>query len=172
MRRVVIVAVNLGWLAGLGCQMGPAQLTQDQRVAIADTAAGVVQRVFTAANQLDAKGLVDAYATDAVMAENGVIYSTKEAYRAALDSAWQGIQGINSRPSSVRTMVAASDVAVVMAPFVFTITAKSGRQVTGQGVLTALVQRRDQRWQIIRSHESEAHLDQLMQQLMQKGGRR
>jgi len=164
--RQFVVAVTLGGglLAGVGCQVKP-ELNADQRAAIADTASGVVQRVFTALNQLDAKGILDAYSAEAVIAHNGVIYSTKDGYRAALDSAWQGLQGVNVRTTSLRTFVASPDLGVVMAPFVFTLTAKSGRQVTGQGVLTAMVQRRDQKWEIIRSHESELHQDLLMQQL-------
>ncbi len=163
MRTITIATVNLALLGALAC--GPAPLTQDQQVAIADTAAGVVQKVFTAVNQMDAKGLLDVYASDAVMADNGILYSTRETYRAAIDSGWGGLQGINAHTTSVRTMVAAPDVAVAMAPYVFTILGKSGKQVSGQGVFTALVQRREGRWQIIRSHESDAHLDQLMQQL-------
>lgn len=163
------VASTLGLLAafGAGCT-GAAPLTQDQRVAIADTAASVVQKVFVAVNQMDSKALLDLYIPEPVIADNGVIYSTRDSYRAALDSGWAVIQGINSHTTSVRTLVAAPDVAVVMAPYVFTATAKSGRQVSGQGVLTALVQRQAAGggWRIVRSHESEQHIDQLMEQLM------
>jgi hypothetical protein len=68
------------------------------------------------------------------MAYNGVIYSTKDSYRAALDSVWQALAGVETRPMSLRTMVLGPDVAVTMVPFAFTLTAKSGRQVTGQGL--------------------------------------
>ena len=56
---------------------------------------------------------------------------------------------------SLRTMVLGPDVAVTMVPFALTLTAKSGRQVTGQGVYTMLLQRRQDVWRILRSHESE-----------------
>jgi len=151
---------------GLGAACGLARLTETRRAAIVDSVEQVVHGVLDAANHRDAAGLLGAYVEDAVMAYNGVIYSTKDSYRAALDSVWQALAGVETRPMSLRTMVLGPDVAVTMVPFALTLTGKSGRQVTGQGVYTMLLQRRQDAWRILRSHESEQHLDQLLEQVM------
>ncbi|HSD32695.1 MAG TPA: SgcJ/EcaC family oxidoreductase [Gemmatimonadales bacterium] len=151
---------------GLGAACGPARLTETRRAAIADSVEQVVRGVLDAANRRDAAGFLGAYAEEAVTAYNGVIYSTKDSYRSALDSVWQALAGVQVSPMSLRTMVLSPDAAVTMVPIAFTLTAKSGGQVTGQGVYTMLVQRRQDAWVILRSHESEQHLDQLLQQVM------
>ena len=151
---------------GLGAACGPARLTETRRAAIVDSVEQVVHGMLDAANHRDASGFVGAYVEDAVMAYNGVIYSTKDSYRVALDSVWQALAGVETRPMSLRTMVLGPDVAVTMVPFALTLTTNSGQQVTGQGVYTMLLQRRQDAWRILRSHESEQHLDQLRQQVM------
>jgi uncharacterized protein (TIGR02246 family) len=162
MRTLWAAALTLG----LGAACGQARLTETRRAAIVDSVEQVVHGVLDAANHRDATGFLGAYVDDAVMAHNGIIYSSKSAYRAALDSVWQSLAGVETRPMSLRTMVLGPDVAVTMVPFAVTLTAKSGRQVTGEGVYTMLLQRRQDAWRILRSHESEQHLDQLLQQVM------
>ncbi len=151
---------------GLGAACGPARLTETRRAAIQDSVEQVVRGMLDAANRRDAAGFLGAYVDEAVMAYNGAIYSSKDSYRAALDSVWESLAAVETRPMSLRTMVLGPDVAVTMVPFALTLTAKSGRQVTGQGVYTMLLQRRQDAWRILRSHESEQHLDQLLQQVM------
>lgn len=165
MRTLWAVAITLG-LGGLGASCGPARLTEAQRTAITDSVEQVVHRALDAANRRDAAGFLSAYEEDAVMAYNGVIYSTKDSYRAALDSVWQAVSGVETRPMTLRTMVLGPDEAVTMVPFALTLSAKSGQEVTGQGVYTMLLQRRQGAWRILRSHESEEHLDQLLRQVM------
>jgi uncharacterized protein (TIGR02246 family) len=162
MRTLWAAALTL-WL---GAACGPARLTETRRAAIVDSVEQVVHGMLDAANHRDATAFLGAYAEDAVMAYNGVIYSTQDSYRAALDSVWQAVAGLETRPMSLRTMVLGPDVAVTMVPFALTLSAKSGQRVTGQGVYTMLVQRRQGAWHVLRSHESEEHLDQLRQQVI------
>ncbi|HMA42402.1 MAG TPA: SgcJ/EcaC family oxidoreductase [Gemmatimonadales bacterium] len=165
MRRLCAAALTLG-LGGLGAACGPTRLTETQRSAITDSVEQVVHRTLDAVNRRDAAGFLSAYEEDAVMAYNGVIYSTKDSYRAALDSVWQAVSGVETRPMTLRTMVLGPDEAVTMVPFAVTLTGKSGRQATAGGVYTMLLQRRQGAWRILRSHESEEHLDQMLRQVM------
>lgn len=151
---------------GLGAACGPARLTETRRAAIQDSVEQVVHGMLDAVNHRDAAGFVGAYVDEAVMAYNGVIYSTRESYRAALDSVWQGLAGLETRPMALRTMVLGPDAAVSMVPFAVTLSGKSGQQVRAQGVYTMLLQRRGKAWRVLRSHESEQHLDQLLWQVM------
>lgn len=151
---------------GLGAACGPARLSDTRRAAIVDSAEHVIRGMLDAANRRDAAGFVDAYVDEAVMAYNGVIYSTRDSYRAALDSVWSGLAGLVTRPMALRTMVLGPDAAVSMVPFALTLSGKSGQQVTTQGVYTMLLQRRANAWRVLRSHESEQHLDQLLQAMM------
>lgn len=162
MRTLWAAALTLG----LGAACGPARLTETRRAAIQDSVEQVVRGMLDAANHRDAAGFVGAYVDEAVMAYNGVIYSNKDSYRAALDSVWQPLAGVETRPMSLRTMVLGPDVAVSMVPFALTLSAKSGQEVTGQGVYTMLLQRRQNAWRVLRSHESEEHLDQMLRQVM------
>ncbi len=161
MRTLWAAALSLGLCAACG----PARLTETRRAAIVDSVEQVVHAVLDAANHRDAAAFLGPYVEDAVTAYNGVIYSTKDSYRAALDSVWQLFTAVEARPMSVRTMVLCPDVAVTMVPFALTLTTKAGQQVSGEGVYTMLLQRRQNGWRILRSHESEEHLDQLLQQV-------
>ena len=163
--RTLWAALTLG-LGGLGAACGPARLTDTRRAAIQDSVEQVVHGMLDAASRRDAAGFLGPYADEAVMAYNGVIYSTRDSYRAALDSVWQAVAGLEIRPMSLRTMVLGPDAAVTMVPFAVTLSTQSGQQVTGQGVYTMLVQRRQNRWRVLRSHESEEHLEQLLRQVM------
>lgn len=162
MRTLWAAALTLG----LGAACGPTRLTETRRAAIVDSVEQVVHAELDATNRRDAAAFVGPYVDDAVMSYNGVIYSTKDSYRAALDSVWSPLAGLETRPMSLRTMVLGPDVAVTMVPFAITLTSKAGRQVTGQGVYTMLLQRREAAWRILRSHESEQHLDRLLEQVM------
>jgi uncharacterized protein (TIGR02246 family) len=165
MRMLWAAALTLG-LGGLGAACGPARLSETRRAAIQDSVEQVVRGMVEAANRRDAAGFLGAYVDEAVMAYNGMIYSTKDSYRAALDSVWQALAGVETRPMSVRTMVLGPDAAVSMVPFALTLSGKSGKQVTGHGVYTMLLQRRQDAWRVLRSHESEEHLDQMLWQVL------
>jgi uncharacterized protein (TIGR02246 family) len=162
MRTLWAAALTLG----LGAACGPARMTETRRAAIVDSVEQVVHGVLDAANRRDAAAFVGLYVDDAVMAYNGVIYSTKDSYRAVLDSVWQPLAGAEVRPMTLRTMVLSPDVAVTMVPFAITLTSKAGQRVTSQGVYTMLLQRRQAAWRILRSHESEQHVDRLLEQVM------
>ena len=151
---------------GLGAACGPARLTDERRAAIVDSVEHVVHGMLDAANHRDAAGFVGAYVDEAVMAYNGVIYSSRDSYRAALDSVWRGLAGLETRPMALRTMVLGPDAAVSMVPFAVTLSTASGQQVTTQGVYTMMLQRRGNAWRVLRSHESEQHLDQVLQGVM------
>ena len=85
---------------GLGTACGPARLSETRRAAIVDSVEQVVHGALDAANHRNAAGFLAAYVEDAVMAYNGVIYSTQDSYRAALDSVWQAVAGVETRPMS------------------------------------------------------------------------
>jgi uncharacterized protein (TIGR02246 family) len=162
MRSLWAAAILFGLT--LGCR--PAPLTEAQQAAILDSVATVVHGLFTSINQRDTAAVLGAYVDDAVMANNGVIYSTRDSYGKALDSVWQALGGVETRTLPLRSRLLRRDLAVTMVPFTLTLTAKTGQRVTGQGVLTALLQRQTGGWRILRSHESELHRDQLLQQVM------
>jgi len=164
MRTLWATSFGLGLVAGCG----PKPLTETQQAAIMDSVGRVVQSVFEATNRRDAVAVLSAYVDDAVMANNGVIYSTKESYRKALDSVWLSLDSIQARTLPLRSRILGPDVAVTMVPFTLTVTAKTGRQTASQGVYTALLQRRGGTWRILRSHESEQHRDQLLEQVRPK----
>jgi uncharacterized protein (TIGR02246 family) len=166
MRTLWAAAVGFGLIAS--CR--PAPLTEAQQTAAMDSVAAVVQHLFESINRRDTAAVLGAYVEDAVMANNGVIYSTRISYGNALDSVWQALGGVETRTLPLRTRLVGPDLAVTMVPFTFTLTAKTGQQVAGQGVLTAMLQRQAGGWRILRSHESEQHRDELLRQVM-AGGR-
>src|SRR5574338_480109 len=148
MRTLWAAALTLG----LGAACGTARVSETRRAAIVDSVEQVVHGMLAAANRRDATGFLAPYAEDAVMGYNGVIYSTRDSYRAALDSLWQGLSAVETRPMTLRTLVLQPDMAVTMVPFAVTFTAAPGQRVTSQGVYTMLLQRRENAWRVLRSH--------------------
>ena len=166
MRRMTLIC--LAFLLATACQHQRPSLTDADRAGIADTVKKMVMTLFDAANHRDASRFVSLYAADPDVhpVGNGAIYPSLEAFRAGADSFYQAIAAFDAKPGSeIRTMVLAPDAAATQVPLIFTVTTKSGKQVSGQGVYTALFQKRGGVWKIVRSHESDQHLDQLQQQI-------
>ena len=151
------------------CQPPQQSLTEADRSAVADTVKRIATGVFAAASRRDAAGLVSGFAADPdahPIVWNGVAQPTIERLRATADSFYGAIAGLESSASGeIGTMVLAPDAAAVEVPFTFTITTKSGKRVPGQGVATALLRKRAGAWKIVHWHESEQHLDAVMQQV-------
>ncbi len=169
MRKVSCVFLAL--VVAMACQQQRPPLAEGDRAAIADTVRRMVMVLFDAANHRDAGRFVSLYATDADVhpVENGAIHPSLESFRAGVDSFYQAIAALDAKPGGeIRTMVLAPDAAATQVPLTFTVTTKSGKQVLGQGVYTALFQKRGGVWKIVRSHESEQHFDQLTQQIFSR----
>ncbi len=114
--------------------------------------------VFDAASHLDAHAFVQRYAQDsAVIVDNGLSY-TPQTYVPAGEAVYKAISALQSKPSSFHIEVLGADAAAVTVPFTWTITSKTGKSVSGDGVWSGVLQRRNGSWAIISSHESETNL--------------
>jgi len=165
MRRMTFC---LAFVLATACQQQRPSLTDADRAAIADTVKRMVMTLFDAANHRDASRFVSLYAADPDVhpVGNGAIYPSLEAFRAGADSFYQAIAAFDAKAGGeIRTMVLAPDAAATQVPLIFTVTTQSGKRVSGQGVYSALFQKRGGVWKIVRSHESDQHLDQLQQQI-------
>jgi len=131
MRRMTLIC--LAFVLATACQQRPS-LTDVDRAAIADTVKKMVMTLFDAANHRDASRFVSLYAADSDVhpVGNGAIYPSLEAFRAGADSFYQAIAGFDAKPGGeIRTMVLAPDAAATQVPLIFTVTTRSGKQVSG-----------------------------------------
>ncbi len=140
------------------CQAAPAPLGRAERAAVEDSVRTIVTSVFDAATHLDAHAFVQRYAQDsAIIVDNGATY-TPQTYVPAGEAVYKAISALQSKPSAIHIAVLGADAAAAIAPFRWTITSKTGTSVSGDGVWSGVLERRNGTWAIISSHESETNL--------------
>lgn len=165
MRKVMLPVFALG--LAVACRPQQPTLPEAERAAIADTVKRILISLRDAASRRDAAGFVSVYAADSDMkpAHTGQIYPTLESFHALADSFYQSIAGLDPKLGEIRTMVLSPDAAAAQVPVAFTITTKAGKQLAGQGVYTAVLQKRGDAWKIVQSHESWVHFDRLLEEI-------
>ncbi|HET7790473.1 MAG TPA: nuclear transport factor 2 family protein [Gemmatimonadales bacterium] len=150
-------------LAALAACGGAKPLTETQRAAIADSVNAVVQGILADVNQRSSASFKDYSADpDARFVENGVLYPSLEALRSSDSAAKTLVTALNVRATKTNIVVLGPDAAVATISTAFTATGTNGREVSGDGVLTAVVAKRGAAWKVIASHESEKDLAKIM----------
>jgi len=151
-RLIIIVLVCLAW----NCQPQPVSLTDTQKAAIADSAKALVQDAFAGAQKLSGAAFVHPYSSDPDVryVENGVAFSSIDTVKALGESVYGLLESLTNRVDSFDVIVLGPEAAVVTVPFHFSIKSKAGKEFSGQGVYSAVTQRRGAQWRIVQSHES------------------
>ncbi len=161
------VLLVLAFLA-FSCQPQPTVLTDAQKAAVADSVKILVQDAFAGAQELSGADFLHPYSSDPDVryVENGVLYPSLDTVRVIGDMVYGMLESLTNQIDAFDIVVLAPDAAVVTVPFRFTIKTKAGKEISSQGVYSAVAQRRSGMWQIVQSHESWRNVAEVMAALM------
>ena len=161
--RVIALLPILGGI--VACHGRPTGMTQAERDGAAASAKAVVATIFQKSNQLDFAGALALYSSDpdARYVENGVVAPSLDALKQEYAELGPTLESINNTLDSGTTLVLDRDAVAVTVPVHFRIKAKGRPEYSGQYAWSGIVQRRHGTWQLVQSHESWVHADQVME---------
>lgn len=153
--NTTLPATILSLLLLSSCTRPTASLTETQKAA-ADSATVVVKKIFAYANALDFETGLEYYSgdPDARYIDNGSIYPSLDALKKAYAQVGPTMELIENNVISWDAVVLAPDAVALTVPTRLRIKAKGLPEYEGQYVWSGIVQKRNDRWTIIQSHES------------------
>ena len=141
------------------CDSPPPEMTEADRTAIADSAKTVVQGVFANVNNRNLEGAFAVYSTDADtrFVENG---TTKTLAALKKDNVrfLAKAEAVKFTPTSMDVVVFGPDAALVSSNTKVAFTPNGRKPFYTTGAMSFVVQRRDGKWQVVQSHESELNV--------------
>lgn len=157
----------LALTAMAACQPKPAVMTDAQRAALADTVKTFALSMVDKMNKGDMQGSMASYTQDASgrFTENGVMNDPAGMQKSNQDMMGM-MESMQIKPTKVDVIVLGPDAAVVNSPFSMTVKTKAGKEVTGQGVWTGVVQRQAGAWRVVSTHESDVNAEDMMKAMM------
>lgn len=164
MRRILAATLIAGLAA---CQQKPAELTDAQKTAIADSAKAVVQAGVSSINKLDLSGAFLAYSgdPDAKYVEAGVMSSLADMKKSMVDMS-MNLESLDNVVDEWHTVVLGPDAVAITSPFHFTFKMKGKpAPFSAKGVWSGVVQRRAGKWMIVQSHESWVDADKVIAEM-------
>lgn len=148
------ILIGLGILAS-SCQKQNTALTDSQKNEIISSAKIIVQKVFDSSNNLEfVKGL-DYYSNDSnsYYISDGKILSLEE-LRASYDQVGPAVEILHNTISNWNTKIISKDAVSFTLPIQLKLKLKGLPEYNGQLIWSAIVQKENQKWKVVQSHES------------------
>ena len=138
-----------------GCQETQHSLTEDQVNKITTEATEVVQKVFDYSNNMDFESGLNHYSetADSYFITDGIMHNLdelKKAYKAIGPS----VEDLENTIESWNVNVLSEDVVTFTLPVQLRLKLKEIPEYTGNLIWTATLQKQNDEWKIIQSHES------------------
>jgi ketosteroid isomerase-like protein len=148
----------------VACQPPAGQQSDRRKGDVADSAKAVAQRVIDNSNRMDWAAVFRNYSNDpdAKYVENGVVYPSLQALEKAYAEFGPTLELVTNSVDAWDVVVLGPEAASVMLPIHLRIKAKGRPEAQGQLVWSAVIQRRNGRWQVVQSHESWQNAQQLL----------
>lgn len=142
-------------LTSWSCQQPTGPLTIAEKEEIAKSAKEVVQKVFEYSNNMDFETGLNHYSDDpnAYFITDGIMHSLadlKEAYQAVGPS----VEELHNTIKSWQIQVLSSEVVTVTLPVMLKLKLKDVPEFNGELTWTATLQKQNEKWLIVQSHES------------------
>lgn len=151
-------------LVTLACRTSGRMASDAQRRAVADSARAIAGRLIENSNRLDFDAVYRDYSrdADARFVENGVLFPSVDSMRRSYAGFAPLLERVDNSVDAWDIMVVGPEAAVVTLPVHLRIKVKGRPEAAGQYVLSLVIQRRGGRWQVVQTHESWQHPEQLM----------
>ena len=153
MRRVVLAPLTLIVLAA--CQPTTTELTDEQEAAIADTVRQLADTYVGDLRALNFDRMMASYASEIVVAENGVLGANRDSLLTAWRSGFASFREVtNADWREVHVKVLGPAAAVLTGSWTSAWVDTAGVALGARGVWTGVWERGTEGWKIVYSHES------------------
>jgi len=168
MRSAILFSII--YLTSWSCQQPTSPLTISEKEEISKSAKGVVTKVFEYSNNMDFETGLNHYSDDpnAYFISDGVMHSLaglREAYQAVGPS----VEVLHNTIKSWHIQVLSSEVATVTLPVMLKLKLKGVPEFNGELTWTATLQKQNEEWLIVQSHESWLNCAQVSAALTPNG---
>lgn len=152
--RILIILCTIG-LLNQSCHSPENQLTEGQTQEIINSATEVVKKVFEYSNNMDFETGLNYYSetSNSYFITDGIIHSLadlKENYK----NIGPYVEELHNTIESWNVKVLSPDVVTFTLPVKLKLKLKGTPEFEGQLVWTATLQKQEDRWMIVQSHES------------------
>jgi len=154
MRRLPVVARGLLAALAACAPAQPAELTDAERVALADTISTESAAWKSAAERADANAVLSYYVPDAVIVRTDHSVVSSDSLKTLLTSEFRSVRAQVITPGVQRIAVLGRDVAAETAVGDWVATDTAGRAATDHFALSRVWVRRDGKWRILHSYLS------------------
>jgi ketosteroid isomerase-like protein len=159
--------VFLGLVGLAACQPKPAVMTDAQKAALGDSVKAVAMAMVDQMNKGGPSAGMAMYAsTGGHFTNNGVMMTDVAAMKKMNDDMSGMMTSMQIKPEKVDATVLGPDAVVLNSPYSMTMTMKSGKEVTGKGVWTGVMQRQGTTWKLITEHISDVNAEDMMKAMM------
>ena len=142
-------------LLNQSCQGPENQLTEIQKQEIIDSSTEVVYKVFEYSNNLDFETGLDHYSetSNSYFITDGIMHSLADLKR-TYKNIGPSVEELHNTIESWNVKVLSPDVVTFTLPVKLKLKLKGTPEFEGQLVWTATLQKQEDRWMIVQSHES------------------
>ena len=152
--RIVILLCTI-WITIQSCQRAEIQLTAAQKQEITNSATEVVKKVFDYSNNMDFETGLNHYAetSNSYYIIDGMIHSLSD-LKKAYKEIGPAVEELHNTIESWNVQVLSPNVVTFTLPVKLKLKLKGIPEFNGQLVWTATLQKQEDRWVIVQSHES------------------
>jgi ketosteroid isomerase-like protein len=151
----------------MACQPAPATMSDAQKAAMADSVKAFAMGMVDKINKGDMKGSMASYSQDANAryTQNGVMLNAAGMQKMNQEMAGM-MQGMQIKPEKTDVIMLGPDAAVINSPYSITMKTAAGKEVSGKGVWTGVVQRQAGAWHVVSTHISDVNAQDMMKAMM------
>ncbi|EZH73787.1 hypothetical protein ATO12_17800 [Aquimarina atlantica] len=155
MKRYIPLLLSVFCFLNQSCQITENKLTEAQIQEITKSATDVVKEVFEYSNNMDFEaGLIHySEADNSYFITDGIIHSLND-LRKSYRAIGPQVEVLHNTIESWNTKVLSKDVVTFTLPVRLTLKLKGIPEYTGKLIWTATVQKQNDKWMIVQSHES------------------
>lgn len=153
MKRIILFSIIC--ILNQSCQQTESQLTEDQIHEISSSASEVVKKVFEYSNNLEfEKGLIHYSDLDnSYFITDGIMHSLSD-LKISYRKVGPMVEELHNTIESWNTQVLSKDVVNFTLPVHLKLKLKNTPEFSGKLIWTATVQKQNNKWMIVQSHES------------------
>lgn len=153
-RFIPIILITISLLSQ-SCQESKNQLTEVQKQKITESASEVVKKVFEYSNNMDFEKGLNHYSktSNSYFINDGMIHSLTD-LRKAYRQIGPSVEDLHNTIESWNVQVLSKDLVTFTLPVKLKLKLKGIPEYNGQLIWTATVQKQEDGWKIVQSHES------------------
>ncbi|MFH6770291.1 nuclear transport factor 2 family protein [Gaetbulibacter aquiaggeris] len=155
MRRFTLILLSTICLLNFSCHKQETELTEVQAQQIAKSAIDIVKKVFEYSNNMDFESGLNHYSesSNSYFITDGIMHSLSDLKKAYKDIG-PAVEDLHNTIERWNVHVLSQDIVTFTLPVKLKLKLKGIPEYTGQLIWTATLQKQEDRWMIVQSHES------------------